>query len=114
MNYPFKFYHKFFSNLDNRNPVWYVDFIWTDNDQASNPTNEEGYSNNLKLSYIRHSSVYIKPKLLRKQQNSSFAKLTDSISNIKHDTMLDYTQVGSDFITLFLKVRQKVLLIIWN
>ena len=39
--------------------------------------------------------------MLRKQQNSSFAKLTDSTCKIKYNTVIDYAQVVSDFIKIF-------------
>ena len=103
MNHSSKYYDKFLSKLKNRNLVKSNDDSWINPSQASKPTNEEFldiYSNN-KLSSIKHPGVHRKSKMMIKQQSSNFTKFTDSMSNIKYNTMLDYAQVISDFVNFF-------------
>ena len=100
MSHSSKYYDKFLSKLKNRNLVKSNDDSWINLSQASKPTNEEFldiYSKN-KLSSIKHPGVHRKSKMMIKQQSSNFTKFTDSMSNIKYDTMLDYAQVISDLV----------------
>ena len=111
MSHSSKYYDKFLSKLRNKNLVKSNDDSWINSSQASKPTNEEFldiYSKN-KLSSIKHPGVHRTSKMMIKQQSSNFTKFTDSMSNIKYDTMLDYVQVISDFVKFSQRVKLKIM-----
>ena len=105
-----KFYNKFLSKLNNRN----LFNMLTISALIMSKQEILLMKSYQKLSFIEHSNVYRKSKMLRKQHNLCFSKFTDSIIKIEYDTMLDYSQVVSDFIKFSLKVKLKIMSIIWS
>ena len=105
-----KFYNKFLSKLNNRN----LFNMLTISALIMSKQEILLMKSYQKLSFIEHSNVYRKSKMLRKQQNLCFSKFTNSIIKIEYDTMLDYSQVVSGFIKFSLKVKLKIMSTIWN